>query len=571
MSKIEVMSDHLANKIAAGEVIERTLSVVKELVENSLDAKAHTIKVNLLDSGLKKIEVIDDGIGMDEKDALLCFERHATSKIKKDEDLFFIGTLGFRGEALPSIASVSEVILITSQGNVGTKIHLKGGKLICKEQSDARVGTAITVSNLFYNTPARLKFLKSESSELSNTTMLIEKLALSHPNVSFTLTNNEKVIIKTSGSNNLHKTIHEIYGMNISSNMLSIHISNDDYIVSGFISKPSIQKTNRNDMTTFVNERLVKNIDINRAINEAYYTYKPHDRYPVVILNIETDPTLMDVNIHPTKQDIKLSKMTDLTDMIYKGIKDLLYSNILVPTAELKEVAPEEIVEEKYESNIIITQTALDFSVESSNEEHVVINKELQKLILYPVGLVHGTYIIAENENGMYIVDQHAAAERVRYETYMANLKEKKFNIKEMMFPVTIEFTASDYMKFQTKEKHFIDLGFTYEEFGINTILVKSHPDYLLEGYEEESIRKIIDLIININKDFDRVKFQEKVAITLACKMSIKANHKSSHAEMEFFLNELVKCDNPYNCPHGRPAIVTYSGYDLEKMFKRVV
>ncbi len=572
MSKIKVMSDHLANKIAAGEVIERTLSVVKELVENSLDAKAHTIKVNLRDGGLKEITIVDDGSGMNEEDALLCFSRHATSKIKKDEDLFFIGTLGFRGEALPSIASVSEVVLVTSEGDAGTKVHIKGGKLINKEVSDARVGTIITITNLFYNTPARLKFLKSEGSELSATTMLIEKLSLSHPNVSFTLTNNDKQILKTSGSDNLHKTIHEIYGMNISSNMLSLHVSNDDYIVSGFISKPAIQKTNRNDMTTFVNDRLVKNMDINRAINDAYYTYKPHDRYPVVVLSIETDPTLMDVNIHPTKQDIKLSKMNELTDLIYKGIKDLLYSNILIPTAELKEVAREEVQEITTSEEKEIVQTALDFSTEVKETiSPIIINEELQNLVLYPVGLVHGTYIVAENENGMYLIDQHAAAERVRYENYMSNLKMKRYNIKEMMFPVTIEFTASDYLKFKSKESHFNSLGFLYEDFGINTIIVKKHPDYLLEGYEEESIRKIIDLIINVPKEFDPAIFQEKIAITLACKMSIKANHKSSHLEMEYFLGELVKCNNPYTCPHGRPAIVTYSRYDLEKMFKRVV
>ncbi len=567
MTKIKVMSEHLANKIAAGEVIEKTSSVVKELVENSIDAKAHTIKINLVDGGLKEITIIDDGIGMDEVDAKLCFERHATSKIKKDEDLFFIGTLGFRGEALPSIASVSEVLLVTSQGDKGTSVHIKGGNVLEVISSDARKGTLITITNLFYNTPARLKFLKSEVGELKETTTLIEKLALSHPDISFHLINNGKDYVKTSGSDNLHKTIHEIYGLNVSSNMMHLSIHNDDYIINGFISKPIVLKTNRNDMTTFVNDRLVKNLDINRAINDAYYTYKPHDRFPIVVLNIETDPTLMDVNIHPTKQDIKLSKMEELYNLIYKGIKDLLYSNMLVPRVELTSENEINKAEECYEE-IEIKQVAMDFS---SSLNDVIINEEIKELKLYPVGLVHGTYIIAENEDGMYILDQHAAAERINYEKYLNALREKNINIKSMMFPVTIEFLGSEYIKFEEKKFEFANLGFEFEEFGINTIIVKSHPDYLLLGYEEESIRKIIDLVINLDKNFDPIKFEEKLAITLACKMSIKANHKISVLEQEYFLSELVKCDNPYTCPHGRPTIITYSNYDLEKLFKRSI
>ncbi len=566
MSKIKVMSDNLANKIAAGEVIEKTSSVVKELVENSVDAKAHNIKINLLEGGLKEITIIDDGIGMDETDACLAFGRHATSKLKNAEDLFFIGTLGFRGEALPSIASVSEVMLITSEGEVGTKVHIKGGTLLEKENADARKGTIITITNLFYNTPARLKFLKAENSELAHTTRLIEKLALSHPDISFQLSNNGKTIIKTSGGNNLHKTIHEIYGLNVSSNMLYLNIHSDDYIVTGYVSKPEILKTNRNDLTTFVNGRLVKNMDINKAINDAYYTYKPVDRFPVVVLNIETDPTLMDVNIHPTKQDIKLSKMDDLYNLIYKGIKDLLYANILVPRIDRFEVS-----EEAEEYTELPEETIIQSSLDISSNDEVVVNEELKKLVLYPVGLVHGTYIVAENEDGMYLIDQHAAAERINYEKYLEALKAKSVVAQSMLIPVTIEFLGSDYIKFNDKKDEFTNLGFEFEEFGINTIVVKSHPDYLKEGYEEESIRKIIELVINLDKGFDRVKFEEKIAITLACKMSIKANHKISHLEQEYFLENLVKCDNPYNCPHGRPTIITYTNYDLEKMFKRVV
>ena len=333
MSIIKVMSENLANKIAAGEVVEKCSSVVKELVENSIDAKAKNIKVNLLKGGLDEITVIDDGIGMDENDAILAFQRHATSKIYKDDDLFFIDTLGFRGEALPSIASVSEVVLETCKEEVGTLVHIKGGILLEKEKSSARTGTKISITNLFYNTPARLKYLKSEQTELANITAFIEKLSLAKPNISFTLINNGNVVVKTSGSNNLHKTIHEIYGVSISSKMLDVYALNDDFEIKGFVCKPEILKSTRNHIITFINGRVVRNNDINRAINDAYYTYKPDDKYPVVVLNIETDPTLVDVNIHPTKQDVKLSKIDSLYNLIYNTIKKRLYDSLLIPDA----------------------------------------------------------------------------------------------------------------------------------------------------------------------------------------------------------------------------------------------
>ena len=297
MSKIHVMSDNLANKISAGEVVERCSSIVKELVENSMDANASLITVNLLKGGIDSIRVIDDGDGMDNTDAKNCFLRHATSKIIRDEDLFFVNTMGFRGEALPSIASVSEVELKTSDGNSSSYIHIKGGEVIEESSCDLRRGTDITVTNLFYNTPARLKFLKSENTETYNSVNILEKLAIAHPNIKFTLTNNNNILLKTSGSNNLLKTIHEIYGLNISNKMLEFKASSNDFDIYGYICKPEVLRSNRNDFNTYVNDRVVRNMDINRAINDAYHTYKPDGKYPIVILKINTDPTLVDVNI----------------------------------------------------------------------------------------------------------------------------------------------------------------------------------------------------------------------------------------------------------------------------------
>ena len=588
MTKIKVMSENLANKIAAGEVVEKCASVVKELVENSIDAKADNIKIDLLDGGLTEIKITDNGLGMESEDALLAFQRHATSKLIREDDLFFINTLGFRGEALPSIASVSEVDLITCASNIGTHIHIKGGKLEINEPSDARIGTIITISNLFFNTPARLKYLKSEQYELANTVSFIEKLAFSYPNIKFELTNNNKTIVKTSGSNKLLKTIHEIYGLTVSSNMLEIKGSTDDYEMEGYICKPEILKSNRNHMITIVNGRVVKNNDLNRAINDAYYTYKPDIKFPVVVLKFETDPTLIDVNIHPTKQDIKLSKTEELYNMIVDTIKNKLYQELLIPKA-LKEDAvitlpstmvKNEIVEEKTieEQPKETFQTELDFSVKEIEEEYtqsqtkeLIINNELKNLVLYPVGLALGTYIIAQNEEGVYLIDQHAAQERINYDKYLKALKEAKTTTVAPLFPINIELNSSDFLIIKENMNTLTELGFVIEEFGLNTFTVKEHPTWLKEGYEEESIHKIFDSIIQIGNRFDRVKFNEHVAITLACKMSIKANTRISQEAQEEILRELVNTDNPYNCPHGRPTIIKFSIYDLEKMFKRAM
>ena len=579
MGKIRVMDETLANKIAAGEVVEKCSSVVKELCENSIDAGAKNILIQLEEGGKKKIEVSDDGSGMSEEDAILAFQRHATSKIYKDDDLFFIDTLGFRGEALPSIASVSRCELKTSDGIVGTHVVIEGGKKILVEKSDARKGTSLKITNLFYNTPARLKYLRSEQAELASCVSFVERLALSHPEIAFTLHHDNRLVVKTSGSNDLLKTIHEIYGLQVSSKMIEIKASNDDFDLYGYVCKPEILKSNRNHMIVMVNDRIVKNFDINKAINDAYYTYKPDIKFPIVVLKINTDPTLIDVNIHPTKQDIKLSKIDVLYELIVKTIKDALYNALLVPDALLRtpeiQNSPKEVIEnivKEQEEAYIPTTVQTEFNLkEEPKEEIIVENSEMKELVLYPVGLAHGTYIIAENESGVYIIDQHAAQERVNYERNMAALKSKEVHTTNLLFPITIELSGSEFLKVKAEEEHLKELGFDIEEFGVNTFVIKAHPTWLREGYEEESIRRIIDLIVGGISKVDPVKFNESIAITLACKMSIKANMHISHEAQEELLKELCACDNPYNCPHGRPTIIKFSNYDLERMFKRVM
>lgn len=585
MSKIHVMSEALANKISAGEVVERCSSIVKELVENSIDAASTEIKVELIKGGLESIKVTDNGIGMDKEDALLAFGRHATSKILRDDDLFFIDTMGFRGEALPSIASVSEVELKTSDGIDSTYIHIKGGEVLENTSGDLRVGTSITVTNLFYNTPARLKYLKAENTETYNSVSLIEKLALAHPGIKFSLSNNGRIIVKTSGSDNLLKTIHEIYGLNVSNKMLEFSSSNNDFDIYGYICKPEILRSNRNDLNTFVNDRVIRNSEINKAINDAYHTYKPDGKYPVVVLKINTDPTLVDVNIHPTKQDVKISKMPELYDLIYTTIKDTLYNNLLIPNA-LKEESVN-IIKDSVIADIVTSmakkeaephQTELNFQVsieentpELKTSDELIVNKEMKSLVLYPVGLALGTYIIAQNEEGIYLIDQHAAQERVNYERYLNALRKKEVTTTYLLIPITIELSASDFLTLKENLHILTDMGFILEEFGVNTYVVKAHPTWILQDYEEESIRKIIDLVIDIKDKFDPIKFNDHLAATLACKMSIKANMRISHEAQQELLNELVMCDNPYNCPHGRPTIIKFSIYDLERMFKRVM
>ena len=582
MGHIKVMDEILFNKIAAGEVVEKISSVVKELVENSIDAHSDEIKVELVGAGTKEIKVTDNGDGMDEEDAVLAFTPHATSKIKNENDLYFISTLGFRGEALASIASVSEVELITSNGKTGTKVCIKGGKLIRKECISANNGTSINVKNLFFNTPARLKFLKSMTTELNNVISLMEKLSLANPSISFSLYSDNRLIMKTTGSGNLLKVIHEIFGYNVSKNMLEIKGENLDYEIYGYISNININRSNRNSMITLVNSRIVENAYVNRIIKEAYHTVLAENKYPIVIININTDPTLIDVNIHPTKQDIKFSKMDTLEDLLFRLIKEKLYKTDNRFTYSVEDIKPvykvetneehekiEEIVDDKkvfeekpYE---YINQESINFEVFEETKEY---NKD--EVIIHSVGLALGTYLFANDNENVYMIDIHAANERINYEKYLEKLKEEKISTTKMLIPINIELPLNEYNKILINKDLLNNLGIFFEEFGINTFRVIEHPTWLKVGYEEESIRKIFDLVISYNEKFDRVKFNDRLAMTLACKMSVKANTNISYNEQEELLKRLFKCEFPYTCPHGRPTIIKYTKYELEKLFKRV-
>ena len=595
MSAIKVMDEILANKIAAGEVVERCLNVVKELVENSIDAKSSEIKITLVDSGTKKIVVADDGIGMDKSDALLAFSRHATSKLKNLDDLFNISSLGFRGEALPSIASVSKVSLTTSKDGVGTSILLNGGVVEKVESTDLSKGTTIEVTDLFYNTPVRLKYLKNLYTELALIIEYVNKMALSYPSIKFVLTNNEKELLNTTGDGNLLKVIYSVYGIDVTKKMIEINGENDDYIISGYIGYPEIAKTSRNVITTLVNGRVIKNIDLNRCLIDCYHTYIPKDKFPMIVLNIDVDPILIDINIHPQKMDIKFSKMESLKELITKVISSKLKEILLVPHANIRDLNTIYEVEDSFNNNIVdykiedktdekdnvLKKEELSFDFDNDSKitgdktEEIVEeekNEESEYRIkeMIPVGIVHKTYIIAENSSGMYIIDQHAAAERINYEKVLNALLKDNYNIIDLLVPIRLEYPKDEFIRIKEHMDILKSIGISLEEFGDNTFIVRSHPTWFFEGYEREAIEKIIAITLE-KGEFDKEKFIYKTASTMACKMSIKANDFIDLNSAKILLDNLRRCDNPFTCPHGRPTIITYSNYDLERLFKRAM
>lgn len=594
MSKIQVMDEILANKIAAGEVVEKTMNVVKELVENSIDAKATEITIRLIDSGVKEIEVVDNGIGMDENDAKMAFLRHATSKLKNLDDLFYIESLGFRGEALPSIASVSNVILKTSDGKTGTLVTVNGGKDMKVERCDLQEGTSIKVQDLFYNTPVRLKYLKNLYVELANIVEYVNKMALSYPNIKFKLINNDKELLSTDGNGDLLKVIYEIYGINVTKKMIPVEGENDDYYVSGYVSFPEITKSNRNSITTLVNGRVIRNNELNKTIIDCYHTYVHKDRYPIIVLNIDVDPILVDINIHPTKMDIKFSKMDTLKELIIKVITVKLEEATLIPDIATRDLhainevrhqilEKEENTVSSFEDDKKYEEIKLDFEVAEEKREYEIKQDEekaaKEEIVdtkvenynrikkMYPKTVLFKTYIVAENDDGMYLIDQHAAAERINYEKILKQMKEKPI-IVDLLVPIKIELRNDEFILFKTHIDLFEEYGFKVDDFGFNTILVRTHPNWVVEEKAEDIIRKIVDIICE-KGTFDFDQFVWRMAATTACRMSVMAGDYISLSEQEWILDNIRKCENPFTCPHGRPTIITYTRYELERLFKR--
>ena len=466
-NKIKIMDVNLSNKIAAGEVVETLMNVVKELVENSIDAEASYIKVDLIESGTKEIVVTDDGIGMNKDDAINSLERHATSKLYTDDDLFHIETLGFRGEALPSIASVSRMTIETSNGEEGTLVEVEGGNVLNVSSSHLRKGTKITVKDIFYNTPARLKYLKNLHTELANISFYVTKMALSKPNIKFVLTNNDKELLNTDGSGNLLKVINSVYGLDVAKKMIKIEASDNDYDINGYISYPEVNRSSRGFITILVNGRYVKNTTIVKTILEAYHTYMMVGRCPIVILNIEADPSIIDVNVHPTKMDIKFSKMEELKELITDTIDTALKKLVLVPEikeenkpvaniGEITTINTEVDFKEKIEVKPIFEDISFSFETNeniTSYEKEEIEEKKLKKI--NAMGIVAKTYIIGENEDGMYLIDQHAAHERINYERIIKEMSEKDIDTIDLLVPIKLTFTKDEYIKIGLKIAYY--------------------------------------------------------------------------------------------------------------------
>lgn len=689
MGKIQVLDEHLANMIAAGEVVERPASVVKELVENAIDAQATTIEVHVEEGGLELIRIVDNGQGMDREDCLLAFERHATSKIQSPRDLFRIRTLGFRGEALPSIAAVSRMELTssTSSNQIGTRLTNEGGQFGEPIDVAAVKGTEICVRSLFFNTPARLKYMKSIATEVGHISDYVNRLALTHPSIAFTLTHNGKTLLQTSGDGKLLHVMAAIYGVQMAKLLLPISGETLDYRWSGLISKTEVTRANRSYLSTLVNGRYVRSYALNNAIMRGYHTLLPIGRFPIVAIQIEMDPSLVDVNVHPAKLEARFSKEEELCSAIEQSVKTTLrqglgivrpmvstpkakvvtqvvqpqfdlqlpkpsvslsstleasprlqewmakkekeegqpapalsvnkvtatvkeawseYANpsksliqetsreslTQIGTTELPQAAAVEVPsvrEDDPDSHVLPMQTTqVDPIMTVQAEDEGMIENVQQPSpaalkeeeaegsavpMLYPVGQVHGTYIVAQNDEGMYLIDQHAAQERIFYEYFMAKLAEEGIASQIMLFPHTVEMTTQEANKLEKRLPLLQSFGLEIESFGGRTFIVRAHPHWFPEGAEIEVIEELIQFVLETSESVQAnvVQMREKAAILMSCKASIKANRYLTHAEMESLLNQLRTTSSPFTCPHGRPIVIHFSGYDLEKMFKRVM
>ena len=707
MGKINILSAELSNKIAAGEVVERPSSVVKELVENSIDAGSTNIKVIIKEFGIQQIRIIDNGSGISNDDLARAFLRHATSKISADYDLFHIETLGFRGEALASISSVSKVTIKSCAGEAqGKMLILEGGKVVSEEYYAPIKGTDLSVENLFYNTPARLKYLRNPHTEQANITNIIHKFALSYPNVAFELHVDGKITFKTYGDGDVHKILSKIYNMAVARNMIEFSGSNDDYKVFGYISVPEETRASKNYINIFINGRYIKNYGIQNAIIDAYGTLLMINRYPLCVINIEMDPILLDVNVHPTKQEVRLSKEAELIRLIKEVIAERLSNYTYIPQGmnnvltkkekakiekinfldeldnkfgdvEDKNIFSEEKKEpevdlevelsfpdtqEEVASHVIQEDEFLfggDLLTNSGEEKTPVQSKEntfnqrsktqkiksdlpdlsysshprdnrnkfgdkptkkeienfmnfskkednssyddrTEKVIsnvvkddshfneikdakivqdddtkvrtlpdLKVLAQIFKTYILSEADNKLFLIDQHAAAERYNYEKLQREFIERKNYKKQMLIPLMFDFSVDEAAEVRNNLEKFEELGIIFEEFGDNSYVVREFPGWIEED-EEQMIKIIVEKVLrNNNITFNELR-NDAIAMA-SCKMSIKANQVLTDVEMNKVISDLYECKNPFTCPHGRPIITKMEKKDLEKMFKRIV
>lgn len=634
MTKIIELPEILANQIAAGEVIERPASVVKELVENSIDAGSTQITIEIEESGLKLIQITDNGEGIAADDVALSLRRHATSKIKSQSDLFRIRSLGFRGEAIPSIASISSFTVKTATADEphGTLLVANGGKIEKQEVTSTPVGTKITVKNLFFNTPARLKYMKSLQAELAHIVDVINRLGLAHPEVAFTLISDGRELTKTSGTGDLRQAIAGIYGLNTAKKMIEISAADLDFEVSGYVSLPELTRASRNYITILINGRYIKNFLLNRAILDGYGSKLMVGRFPIAVIDIQIDPYLADVNVHPTKQEVRISKEKELMQLVSSAIAQSLREQDLIPDA-LENLAksstrgfpkPEQTTLPLKQSKLYYDKERNDFFMKSDvveettaqfDEVDAVVNEidteqptqnikhakrpadesvgehegldfknkakinrmldslENEEQSSFPeldyFGQMHGTYLFAQGNGGLYIIDQHAAQERVKYEYYRDKIGEVDSSLQQLLVPYLFEFSGADFISLQEKMTMLNQVGINLQPYGNNTFILREHPIWMKETEIEAAVYEMCDMLLLTN-DVSVKKYRAELAIMMSCKRSIKANHSLDDYSARNLLVQLAQCKNPYNCPHGRPVLVNFSKSDMEKMFRRI-
>lgn len=577
MSKIHTLDEHLTNMIAAGEVVERPSGVVKELVENSIDAEADRITVRVFNGGCDSIEVKDNGIGMDKQDAVNAFNRHATSKIANTEDLWDIQTMGFRGEALPSIASVAKVSLLTSDGNDSTEVNLEYGRLTKAAPAASARGTTIKVEGLFYKTPARLKHLKSGSTELNSIIDVMQKFALAHPEIAFELYRDDRIKLQTPGNGSLEETVMHIYGLEIARNSIPIEVSDFDFTVKGVLVLPSINRSTRSYMNIFINGRMIRNYLLQKAVTEAYQEFMMPDRYPICVLNIEADYKLVDVNVHPSKWEIRLSKDRQLYNLLKNGIYETLREHFR-PTEIKLNRNPVKIEETRLftDTYVSIPEKTEPVLQETKVEYHAEeINRKPEKTEAVEIerfqylAQLHGNYIIACDEENLYIVDQHAAMERCMYEEICNQIEEESIMTQPLLVPLVVELSPAQFEQLDKLNEVFGCIGITLEPFSRTTCVVREVPVWFEEINERDFINDLVEEILSEKKMNVQEIRKDKIA-TLACHSSIRFNRRLDVIESRKLLSRLSRCAQPFNCPHGRPTMMAISEAQLQKEFKRV-
>ena len=644
MAKIQLLDQKTIDNIAAGEVIERPASVVKELVENAVDANANAIRVEIKDGGMTLIRVTDNGIGIPKDQVKTAFLRHATSKIRSVEDLLSVSSLGFRGEALSSISAVAQVELVTktAESFSGVSYKIYGGEEEAFDDIGAPDGTTFLVKNLFYNTPARRKFLKSATTEAGYVEQMMVHIALSHPKISFKFIHNNKNKIYTSGNGKVKDIIYHIYGRDVAGALIPVQAQSEDVKVTGFVAKPYVSRGNRNYESYFINGRYIKSSIIYKAIEEGYRTFTMKHRYPFVCLDFKINQELLDVNVHPTKMEIRFRNGREIYELVVDTVREALLQKDLVQdvlretpkkkkeqpkTKEVKKPEPFEVNRRKEETQKM-DQTMKDFakmrqsqtnqqghrakpegmkqdrlksesSQTAKKPTYAGLNYNTQKkefpqyktdelssnqmtLREDPVfsvqarpdrkilGQLFKTYWLIEYEDQLFIMDQHAAHEKVNYERLMKNFKEKEIYSQRLEPPMVVTVSMMEAEALERYRDAFAGLGFTIESFGGNEYCIREVPANLYGIGERDLFMELLDAVSQENGTMDTEVIASKIA-TMACKMSIKGNQRVSLMEVEHLLDELMKLENPYQCPHGRPTIIKMSKYEIDKKFKRIV